>query len=111
MFPDSPVRDGATFALVLPLPVGCVTAAGRVVYVIDEPTRSGFAYGTLPCHPERGEEAFTVARRGDRIWFEITAFSRPRHPLARIGAPVTRLFQVRVTQAYLDAMRRALRSG
>ena len=27
----------------------------RVVYVIDEPERAGFAYGTLPGHPETGE--------------------------------------------------------
>jgi uncharacterized protein (UPF0548 family) len=27
----------------------------RVVYVVDEPTRRGFAYGTLPGHPESGE--------------------------------------------------------
>jgi uncharacterized protein (UPF0548 family) len=108
VYPGSPVRDSATFALVIPLPMGYVTAAGRVVYVLDEPGRSGFGYGTLPCHPERGEEAFAVTRRGGRIRFEITAFSRPGHPLARIGTPVTRLFQRRVTKAYLEAMRRAM---
>jgi len=108
VYPGSPVRDSVTFALVLPLPVGYVIAAGRVVYVIEEPGRSGFAYGTLPCHLERGEEAFAVTRQGGRIRFEITAFSRPSHPLAQIGSPVTRLFQRRVTRDYLDAMRRAL---
>src|SRR3954470_10446637 len=30
----------------------------RVVYVVDEPRRKGFAYGTLPGHPESGEELF-----------------------------------------------------
>jgi uncharacterized protein (UPF0548 family) len=108
VYPGSPVRDAATFALVVPLPIGYVTAAGRVVYLIEEPGRSGFAYGTLPWHPERGEEAFVVLRLDDRIRFEISAFSRPRHPLARIGFPVTRLLQRRATSAYLDAMRRAL---
>lgn len=102
------MQDSATFVLVLPLPVGYVTAAGRVVYVLEEPGRSGFGYGTLPCHPERGEEAFAVIRQGDRIRFEITAFSRPAHPLAKFGSPVTRLFQRHATKAYLDAMRRAL---
>src|SRR5262245_25423752 len=28
----------------------------RVVWVADEPRRAGFGYGTLPGHPERGEE-------------------------------------------------------
>ena len=32
----------------------------RVVYVVDEPARRGFAYGTLHGHPESGEEAFLV---------------------------------------------------
>src|SRR5215216_5409661 len=30
--------------------------ACRIVYVVDEPARFGFAYGTLPDHVERGEE-------------------------------------------------------
>lgn len=35
-------------------------AAGRC---IDEPDRQGFAYGTLPGHPESGIEQFTLTRR------------------------------------------------
>jgi uncharacterized protein (UPF0548 family) len=108
VFPGDEVVPGAAFILVLALPVGFVTAPGRVVYVIDEPFRSGFAYGTLAGHPEQGEESFTVFRRGDRISFEITAFSRPAHPLARIASPVARWLQVRTTKAYLGAMRRAI---
>jgi uncharacterized protein (UPF0548 family) len=103
--PGGIVRNGDTFALVFRLPLaGYVLAAGRVVRVIDEPDLAGFAYGTLPGHPEQGEEAFTVARRAGRVIFEITAFSRPRHPLARIGAPLTRRLQVRANQQYIAAM-------
>lgn len=55
-----------------------VKAAARVVYVIDEPRRKGFAYGTLAGHPERGEEAFVVDQTDDgSVWLEIRAFSRP----------------------------------
>jgi uncharacterized protein (UPF0548 family) len=108
VFPGDHVVPGATFILVLALPVGFVTAPGRVVYVIDEPARSGFAYGTLPGHPEQGEEAFAVLKQGDRIRFEITAFSRPAHPLARIASPVARWLQVRTTKTYLEAMRQAV---
>ena len=108
VFPGDPVAPGATFILVLALPVGYVTAPGRVVYVIDEPRRSGFGYGTLPGHPERGEESFAVVRRGDRISFEITAFSRPAHRLARIASPVARRLQLRTTRKYLAAMLRAV---
>ncbi len=55
-----------------------VKAPVRVVYVIDEPARRGFAYGTLEGHPESGEEAFVVDRTEDgSVWITITAFSRP----------------------------------
>lgn len=32
----------------------------RVVDLIDEPGRRGFVYGTLPGHPEAGEEQFLL---------------------------------------------------
>lgn len=55
-----------------------VDAPVRVVYVVDEPDRKGFAYGTLPGHPESGEEAFVVELHADdTVAFTITAFSRP----------------------------------
>jgi uncharacterized protein (UPF0548 family) len=109
IFPGDPVKDGDTFALVIRLPFGgYVTAAGRVVYVLDEPDRRVFGYGTLPGHPEQGEEAFAVVRRDDRLYFEITAFSRPRHPLARFATPVSRLIQRQTTTSYLAAMRAAV---
>ena len=77
----------------------------RVVYIVDEPDRFGFAYGTLPGHPEQGEEAFVVAKADDgAVRFTITAFSRPKEALARLGGPVTRFVQKRATKAYLDAM-------
>lgn len=104
--PEQPAEPGLTFALAFRLPVaGYVTAAGRVVYVTSEANRRGFAYGTLPAHPERGEEAFHLIRDGERVRFEVTAFSRPAHPAARLGAPVARLLQVRMNHAYLSAMR------
>ena len=77
----------------------------RVVYVIDEAQRQGFAYGTLPGHPESGEEAFVVELREDgTVTFTITAFSRPATLLARLGGPVSRAVQSRVTDQYLRAV-------
>jgi uncharacterized protein (UPF0548 family) len=105
--PGTPVRNGATFAIVIRLPVLYATAAGRVVRVLHEPDRRGFAYGTLPHHPEQGEEAFQLIRDGTRILFRVTAFSRPAHPLARLGAPVSRMIQARLNRAYLRAMHEA----
>jgi uncharacterized protein (UPF0548 family) len=57
-----------------------------VTYVLDEPRHKGFAYGTLPGHPERGEEAFALELHDDgAVTFTITAFSRPASLLAKAG--------------------------
>ncbi|WP_018177608.1 DUF1990 family protein [Jongsikchunia kroppenstedtii] len=56
-----------------------LVAPCRIVYVIDEPDRRGFAYGTLAGHPERGEERFVVThdRETDVVRFEVFSVSRP----------------------------------
>jgi uncharacterized protein (UPF0548 family) len=76
----------------------------RVIYVVDEPDRRGFAYGTLPGHPESGEECFLFDKdeRGVER-FTITAFSRPATRLAKLGAPISRQVQSMVTNRYLHA--------
>lgn len=77
----------------------------RVVYVIDEPRRSGFAYGTLPGHPESGEELFLLQRRDDgQIAFTITAFSREASITARLVRPVGRWLQHAMTGRYLESV-------
>ncbi len=81
-----------------------IVAPCRVVYVIDEPDRFGLAYGTLPGHPESGEEAFIVERGKDSTIFRIVAFSQAAEPLARLGGPITRSVQRRATRQYLAAL-------
>ncbi|GGM87447.1 hypothetical protein GCM10009721_10450 [Terrabacter tumescens] len=79
----------------------------RVVEVIDEPSRQGFAYGTLPGHPESGEELFVLDRDTDGvIRFTVTGFSRPASLLARLGGPLGRTAQDRTTRRYLEALDR-----
>ncbi len=102
---DAPLTTGTTVALALPLVGVHALAACRIVAVVREGSRFGFAYGTVAGHPERGEEAFVVERDGDAVRFRITAVSKPADPLARIGSPVTRLVQRRVTRAYLEGLR------
>lgn len=104
--PDQPAEQNLTFALILRLPVGFVVATARVVHVVNSDERIGFAYGTLPLHPEEGEEIFIVRRSDGRVTFEVAAFSRPRDALARFGAPVTRWLQIRTNKTYLEALRR-----
>ena len=87
--------------------------ACRVVYTVDETgpvCRFGFAYGTLPDHAESGEERFLVEwdRSTDAVHYDILAFSRPRHPLARLGYPLTRRTQKRFARDSAAAMRRAV---
>jgi uncharacterized protein (UPF0548 family) len=84
-----------------------VVAPTRVVYVVDEEDRRGFAYGTLPGHPESGEELFLVSRDEESTWFEVRAFSRPGRWFTRLAGPVGRVLQRRATGQYVDAVRRA----
>lgn len=83
-------------------------SAARIVYLIEEDEevkRFGFAYGTLPDHVECGEERFTVEwHTDDSVWYDLCAFSRPRHPLARMAFPLTRRLQRRFAKESLAAM-------
>ncbi len=81
-----------------------VTANCRIVEVIDEPDRFGFAYGTLPHHPESGEESFVVRRdpATDEVRLEVVAISRPTSLPAKLGGPIGRGFQRFMAGRYLD---------
>jgi uncharacterized protein (UPF0548 family) len=80
----------------------------RVVWVVDEPDRRGFGYGTLPGHPESGEESFVVSLRPDgAVGYELRAFSRLATPFARLGAPVGHRVQTLALDRYVAAIRRA----
>jgi uncharacterized protein (UPF0548 family) len=82
-----------------------LAAPSRVVYVVDEPGRCGFAYGTLPGHSERGEEVFIVSMAEDgTVTFEATAFSRPATWLVLAAGPLGRAIQDRITSRYLSAL-------
>ncbi|GGY87684.1 DUF1990 family protein [Streptomyces poonensis] len=73
---------------------GVIKAPCRVVWTVDEPRRRGWAYGTLPGHPECGEDAFVVDRTGDgTVWLTVTAFSRAAKWYARAGGAATRGLQ------------------
>ncbi len=109
--PDSPIAVGQTVAVQAYTFGFWSLSAARIVYVVEdlEPVqRFGFAYGTLPNHVECGEERFTIERlEDDSVWYDIYAFSRPQHPLARLGFPVTRNLQKRFVRESLEVMRKA----
>lgn len=86
--------------------------ACRIVYLLDEPRRFGFAYGTLPDHAETGEERFSIEWREDgSVWYDIYAFSRPYQLLARLGTPMVRRLQRRFGAESLAAMEGAVRKN
>lgn len=68
--------------------------------------RAGFGYGTLPGHPECGEESFAAVLDTDgSVYFELHAYSRHANWFYRLGAPVARFCQELVTRRYLAAAR------
>jgi uncharacterized protein (UPF0548 family) len=81
----------------------------RIVFLIEDENRFGFAYGTTLDHAERGEEIFQVERDSEtgEVTYEIRAVSRPRSPLAWLGYPYTRYLQARFREDSGRAMQAA----
>ena len=101
------VTADAVVVLRFGLGLAGVQAPCRVVYTIDEARRCGFAYGTLPGHPESGEEAFIVERGPNGVvTFSIRAFSRPASVLARFAGPAGHWLQDLITNRYLRSAER-----
>jgi uncharacterized protein (UPF0548 family) len=95
------VTDGGLVRCRLgPLRIPC-----RVVWVLDEPDAQGFGYGTLPGHPESGEEAFVVSRDGGEVALTVSAYSRPGLLVTRLAGPVGRLGQRVMLARYARALR------
>lgn len=84
--------------------------SSRIVYLIDEPARFGFAYGTLPAHIECGEEIFQVELRDDgSVWYSIQAFSKPNRWYVWLGYPVARAYQRKFRRDSFQAMEQRMR--
>jgi uncharacterized protein (UPF0548 family) len=111
----TPLRQGEVVAIVARSIGLWWLNACRIVYLIDEELeerRFGFAYGTLPDHAGCGEERFLIEMDADgNVWYDILAFSRPQHPLARIGYPYVRRLQKRFGRHSAAAMQQAVESA
>ena len=82
----------------------------RVVWARTSGPEQGFGYGSLPGHPESGEESFVVALEDDgMVVFRTRVFSRLASPLARLGGPVSRAVQAAALSRYTAAIARAAR--
>ncbi len=98
------LNAGSTVAIVTQQLGVWVLAACRIETVVEEPDAVGFTYATLPGHPERGYESFTIRRTPEVVRFEIDVVSQPASALVRIAAPVGRTLQRRITDQYLDGI-------
>lgn len=109
-FSDTPIETGRVVGvLVRHLGFYSLNPA-RIVYTFDELNRFGFAYGTLGAHSERGEERFMVELSDDGdVHYDILAFSRPAHPLAKLGHPFSRYLQRRFAEGSKQAMANAVK--
>ena len=98
--------DVAQVGSVVIVGLGPIRAPCRVVYVVEDENRRGFAYGTLPGHPESGEELFAVRYdpADDAVYSEIVAFSRHATWWSKAGGPLTALAQRMMTKRYLSAV-------
>jgi len=104
-----PIEVGETVAIKAHAFGSWSLSATRIVYVIDEDgsrRRFGFGYGTLPDHVECGEERFMIDwnKEDDSVWYDILAFSKPRHPLVRLTFPLARMLQKRFARESLQRM-------
>jgi uncharacterized protein (UPF0548 family) len=110
----SQVRVGDVVELRLGFWIVGVSARCMVVDVLDArnpratrmPVReAGFSYGTLPGHPERGEEAFVVRLLDDGAAVaSVAAFSQPARWFSRLAPPVSRAIQREIARRYVSAM-------
>ena len=112
-WPDTQIEVGSTVAILVRQFGFWSLNAARIVYVIEEKgdvDRFGFAYGTLTEHAERGEERFSVEFHRDtrEVWYDLFAFSKPNHFLARLGYPLSRMLQRRFAEDSKSAMLRAV---
>lgn len=105
-------EPGATVVLSFGLAPLAITVPCRVVHLFSGPDTDGFAYGTLPGHPESGEEAFVVRTHPDgKVTFTIRAFSRHAAWFSRALPPAARLAQELATRRYLQTMKRLVTTG
>jgi uncharacterized protein (UPF0548 family) len=80
----------------------------RVVWARTDGDAQGFAYGSLPGHPESGEESFVVTLGpGGDVVFTTRVFSRLASPLARFGGPISRAVQAAALNRYVRAVQQA----
>jgi uncharacterized protein (UPF0548 family) len=113
-WPDAPIAVGTTVA-VLASHLGFWSLhPARIVFLVDEDDgrvrRSGFAYGTVRGHGERGEETFIIEwdHGDDGVRYDLRSFSRPGDLLTTLGLPIARRLQRRFARESTRRMAEAM---
>lgn len=102
---ETPMREGTRVTMRLGIGILSFRIPCLVVWAERTETVAGFAYGTLPGHPECGEERFTLTLEpSGEVAFDIAAFSKPGRWFTRVGAPLGRAVQAWMTRRYLRAL-------
>lgn len=105
-----PPEPGATVVLFLGVGPLRVAVPNRIVAVVDEPRRYAYAYGTLPGHPEDGEESFSVELLDDqRVEVTIRLRARAAGPVLGALSPLVRAVQHMAVRRYSSAVARHVR--
>jgi uncharacterized protein (UPF0548 family) len=102
---DGDVEVGVRATLSVGVGPLLIPAYCEVIEVIDDDEEAGFAYGTLPGHPERGEEAFLVRLLENEVVVgSVAAFSRPAPWGGALVSPLAQRAQRIVARRYVAAM-------
>ena len=103
--PDAPIELGTTIVVELRRGPVAVLVPDRIVAVVDEPQRFGFAYGTLPGHAETGEESFLIELTDeDVVTGTVSVDASPGTLPARLATPAVLRIQRWAVVRYLDAL-------
>ncbi len=103
---DTSIKEGNTVLVLFKLFGLWWWNAARIVYLIDEKNRYGYAYGTLHGHVERGEECFWIDRdESGNVYYHIKAFSKPAFWGARLFYPMARMYQRKFVRDSLNEMK------
>lgn len=102
----APLAEGTCVALLTGFSPVWTVSAVRVVATEASERHFSFTLGTLPQHAVSGLERFSIYQDdAETVWYEITAVSRPQHPLAKLGAPVLRHVQERFARDSVRSLR------
>lgn len=77
----------------------------RVIFVVEEPRRVGFALGTVDGSVVSGEESFMLEwLQNDEVWFTVRAFDAPASIVYKVLPMLTRRRRKELFNGYLRAI-------